>query len=71
MTGSEDPTRGSGPDKTTEASPKGYEAEPGAFDNEPAGSAMPDPARGGCLKFGWGCLPVLAFLALFPAELLF
>jgi hypothetical protein len=32
---------------------------------------MPDPARGGCLKFGWGCLPVLLGLMLIPAGLFF
>lgn len=71
MAASDDPTRGTGADKMTEAGPKGYEAPPGANANEPAGSGMPDPARGGCLKFGWGCLPVLAGLALLPAGWLF
>lgn len=66
-----DPTRGTGPDKVTQAAANGYEAAPGANANEPPGSAMPDPARGGCLKFGWGCLPLLAVLSLIPAGWFF
>jgi hypothetical protein len=66
-----DPTRGAGPDKVTEAQSPGYEAPPGTQDNEPPGSATPHPARGGCLRFGWGCLPVLAGLALIPAGFFF
>lgn len=66
-----DPTRGTGADKTTEASPKAYDAPPGANANEPPGSGTRDPARGGCLKFGWGCLPVFACLTLTPAGLLY
>ena len=64
-----DPTRGSGPDKVTEvASAETTRAE--AL-KEPEGSSTPDPARGGCLKFGWGCLPVLAGVAIIPVQLFF
>jgi hypothetical protein len=56
---SDDPSRGTGDDKVTGAAPKGFDAPPDAFDNEPADSNAADPARGGCLKLGWGCLPVL------------
>jgi len=66
-----DPTRGTGPEKQTEAGPEGVNAPPGAQDNEPGGSGTPDPARGGCLKFGWGCLPVLLGVMLIPAGLFF
>lgn len=66
-----DPTRGTGPDKVTEMSPAGLEAPPDALHSEPPGSIMPDPARGGCLKFGWGCLPVLLGFILVPAGLFF
>jgi hypothetical protein len=66
-----DPTRGTGPDKVTVARPAGLDAPPGALDNEPQGSSTPDPARGGCLKLGWGCLPVVAGLLLVPAGLFF
>lgn len=66
-----DPTRGTGPVKVTEMSPAGLEAPPKALNSEPPGSGMPDPARGGCLKFGWGCLPVLLGFILVPAGLLF
>ncbi|HVM37532.1 MAG TPA: hypothetical protein VM265_03995 [Sphingomicrobium sp.] len=34
-----------------------------------AGAA--DPERGGCMRLGWGCLPVMAVIALLPAGLLF
>ena len=64
-----DPTRGTGRDKVTEEAAAGTEAPPHAQDSEPAGGA--DPARGGCLKFGWGCLPVFACLTLIPAGLLY
>ena len=66
-----DPTRGTGPDKITEMAEPGLEAAPGALANEGGGSATPDPARGGCLKFGWGCLPLLAGVMLLPAGLFF
>ncbi len=33
--------------------------EPDDSDSERL-DATPDPQRGGCLNFGWGCLPVLA-----------
>ncbi len=63
-----DPTRGTGADKVTEEA--GYGGEAGA-PSEPAGSATPDPAKGGCLRLGWGCLPVLAGAMLLPAGLFF
>ncbi len=66
-----DPTRGSGPDKVTQMEPPGLDAPPHAQDGEPSGSGTADPARGGCLKLGWGCLPVLAVAALIPAGLFF
>ncbi|HEX8527522.1 hypothetical protein [Allosphingosinicella sp.] len=66
-----DPTRGTGPGKVTEMRPAELDAPPHALDNEPSGSGMPDPARGGCLKFGWGCLPVLLGFVLIPAGLFF
>jgi hypothetical protein len=57
--------------EATEARPPGVDAPPHAQDGEPSGPGAPDPGRGGCLKLGWGCLPVLAVAALFPAGLLF
>jgi hypothetical protein len=66
---SDDPTRGTGPGKTTEAQAPGFDAPPHAQDNEPSDSGPPDPARGGCLKLGWGCLPVVTALMLIPAGL--
>jgi hypothetical protein len=66
-----DPTRGTGADKVTEASAPGLDAPPDAPGSEPSGSGMPDPARGGCLKFGWGCLPVAVGAMLIPAGLYF
>ena len=69
VTNDPDPTRGTGSEKQTEGVAPGYDG-PGA-ESEPPGSATPDPARGGCLKLGWGCLPVLAGIALIPAGLFF
>ena len=69
--GGGDPARGTGPDKVTEMRPAGLDAPPNALDTAPAGSAEADPARGGCLKLGWGCLPVLLGFALLPAGLFF
>lgn len=69
--GGSDPTRGTGPDKVTQVSPPGLEAAPHALDTESSQSGMPDPARGGCLKFGWGCLPAMLGLMLIPAGLFF
>lgn len=67
-----DPTRGSGPEKVTEAVTPDYEAPPHATDAERSDSNEPDPARGGCMRFGWGCLPVVASLLMLPpAGLLF
>jgi hypothetical protein len=67
-----DPTRGSGPEKVTEAVTSDYDAPPHATDSEPSDSNEPDPARGGCMRFGWGCLPVVAGLLMLPtAGLLF
>ncbi|TFI57336.1 hypothetical protein E2493_15855 [Sphingomonas parva] len=68
---SDDPTRGTGPDKVTEAAAPGVEAPPGARDTEPSGSATPDPARGGCLRLGWGCLPLLIGATLIPPAFFF
>ena len=31
----------------------------------------PDPGGGGCLRLGWGCLPVLAAVLMVPGSLLF
>ena len=67
----DDPTRGTGPDKVTQAVEPDLEAPPNAQANEVSRSNAADPARGGCMKFGWGCLPVLASLLIVPAELLF
>ena len=69
---SNDPTRGTGPEKVTQAADPGLEAGPYAGDSENPSTNAPDPARGGCMRFGWGCLPVLAGIALLlPAGLLF
>jgi hypothetical protein len=38
-------------------------------EREPVGE--PDPGGGGCLKLGWGCLPVIALLALLPTYIFF
>jgi hypothetical protein len=68
---SEDPTRGTGPDKGTEAQAPGLDAPPHAQENEQPGDGAADPTRGGCMKLGWGCLPVLGGLMLLPAGLFF
>jgi hypothetical protein len=69
--GGNDPTRGTGPDKVTQMEPPGLDSPPRGHENEAAGSGAADPGRGGCLKLGWGCLPVLAVAMLVPAGLLF
>jgi hypothetical protein len=51
--------------------PPGIGAPPHAQDGEPPDSAAADPARGGCLKLGWGCLPVLLGAMLIPTGLFF
>ncbi len=66
-----DPARGTGDEKVTEAVSPGLDAPPGAQNAEPPGSAHPDPTRGGCLKFGWGCLPVAVGIVLLPTGLFF
>ena len=66
-----DPTRGTGPDKVTEANAPGLDAPPHAQDQEASGSGTPDPAQGGCMKLGWGCLPVLAGAMLIPVQMFF
>ncbi len=69
--GGGDPTRGTGPDKVTVAVDADPNAPPHALDTEPADSNAADPARGGCLRLGWGCLPVLALVVTSPSILLF
>lgn len=59
-----DPTRGTGADKETVAADPDFDAS----QSEPSGPEMTDPSRGGCLKLGWGCLPVSAGLALLPIQ---
>ena len=34
-------------------------------------AGTPDPRGGGCLRLGWGCLPVLAGILLIPGVTLF
>lgn len=29
-------------------------------------AGAPDPERGGCMRFGWGCLPMIAAIGLLP-----
>jgi hypothetical protein len=41
--------------------------EAGASTQSDAGAA--DPERGGCMRLGWGCLPMIALVALLPAGL--
>lgn len=65
-----DPTRGTGHDKVTQAVEPDLEASPNAQANEAPGSNAADSARGGCMGYGWGCLPVTASLLLIPAGLL-
>lgn len=65
-----DPTRGSGNEKITEAVPPGSDAPPSALDNEPNDSDAADAGGGGCLKFGWGCLPALLIVIVMPTGLL-
>lgn len=65
-----DPTRGSGSDKVTQAVSPDLDAPADALRNEPSGSNVPDPARGGCMSFGWGCLPVVIGIGLVPPGLL-
>lgn len=67
-----DSTRGTGADKETQVEPEALEAGPDSFNQEPGGSAAPDAARGGCMRFGWGCLPILIGVVLaVPAGWLF
>ena len=66
-----DPTRGAGPNKITEAVEPDLNAPPDAQRNEDPKSGAPDPARGGCMRFGWGCLPLMGFLSLLPIGLLY
>lgn len=68
-TNSGGPDRGTGPDKETTAGPEGLEAPLGSQNTEPSGSNAADPAKGGCMKFGWGCLPVLAAVGALPYGL--
>jgi hypothetical protein len=63
--------RGTGPDKETVAESPDLDAAPGASQQEGSGNGTPDPAKGGCMKFGWGCLPVVAFLLVAPFGLVF
>jgi hypothetical protein len=42
--------------------------EPSAATDSHAGA--PDPERGGCMRLGWGCLPLIGVAALLPAGLL-
>ena len=69
--GGSDPTRGSGTDKVTQAAPPDLEAPPLASQTEAQDSNMPDPARGGCGRFGWGCLPMLVIMAMPVTGLFF
>lgn len=66
-----DPTRGSGDEKITEAVEPGLDGPPDGPGNEARDSNAADPARGGCFKFGWGCLPAMLLIVLMPAGLLF
>ena len=34
-------------------------------------AGTPDPERGGCMRFGWGCLPLIAAVTVIPLGLLF
>jgi hypothetical protein len=65
------PGSGTGSGQGTEERPPGLDAPPHAQDEQVSGAAAADPGRGGCLKLGWGCLPVLALAAFLPAGLLF
>lgn len=62
-----DPTRGTGDEKSTEAVEPGLDAAPDELANEPSDSNAADPARGGCMKLGWGCLPVLLLIVAGPS----
>jgi hypothetical protein len=64
-------TRGTGAEKETVAVDPDLDAPPHAADAEASGSNAPDPARGGCMRLGWGCLPVAGFLMALPSGLLF
>ena len=61
-----DPTHGTGPEKVTESVTP--ESGTGTGDARPGAG---DPERGGCLKLGWGCLPVVAVGMLLPIGLFF
>jgi hypothetical protein len=50
-------------------SEEGGVEEPDAASESDAGIA--DPERGGCLRLGWGCLPLVGGVALLPAGLWF
>ena len=65
-----DTARGTGSDKVTEAVSPDFDASPHAQENKPTNSSEPDPAAGGCMRFGWGCLPVLIGAVAHPAGLL-
>ena len=66
---SDDRSRGSGPEKVTELVTPDLESPADSQKNEPAGGVEPDPAGGGCMKYGWGCLPVVAIVLMLPAGL--
>jgi len=53
----------------TTAGPEGLAAPLRRQNTEPGGSNAADPAKGGCMKFGWGCLPVIVGMASLPFGL--
>jgi hypothetical protein len=67
----QDPSRGTGPEKITDAVNPDLEAPPSAQTSETSNTSQADPGAGGCMRFGWGCLPVLAGAVLIPANLLY
>jgi hypothetical protein len=64
-----DTTRGTGPEKVTEAVSPDFDASPHAQETEPTNSSEPDPAAGVCMRFGWGCLPALIGAVALPVSL--
>jgi hypothetical protein len=57
-----------------EASEEPRSGSPNVATNDDDGAesvGRADPGGGGCLKFGWGCLPLLAAVLLLPPWLMF
>lgn len=55
----------------TGSGPTGSDPGAGGTADQPESVGTPDPAGGGCMKLGWGCLPVVAAMLALPGYLFF